>query len=139
MKSKSRFTAVLILAAALAIPTIQSCSKYPEGPGVSLHSRAERVANTWKVENYKINGTDYTSLVSNYEQTFSKDGNYSYSFGAINGSGVWAFQNDDAEIRVTGVSSQPSQTLFILKLKEKEFWYYYMDGNDKHEYHLIQK
>jgi hypothetical protein len=136
---KNKITAVLLLIAALAIPTIQSCKKYPEGPAISVHSRAERVANTWKVENYKINGTDYTSTVSDYQETYSKDGQYSFVFGAFSGSGTWAFQNDEAEIRITGINTQPSQTLFIQKLKEKEFWYYYMDGNDKHEFHLLQK
>ncbi|MDQ3109131.1 MAG: hypothetical protein M3R17_04475 [Bacteroidota bacterium] len=139
MKTKSKITALFLIIAALAIPTIQSCKKYPEGPSVSLRSREERVANTWKVENYKINSTDYTSLVAGYEQTFSKGGAYSYSWGSTNGSGTWAFQNEEAEIRITGVNSQPSETLYILKLKEKEFWYYIMDGNDKHEYHLLQK
>jgi hypothetical protein len=137
MKIRNKITATFLLLAAFAIPTIQSCKKYPEGPSISLHSRAERVANTWKIENYKVNGTDYTSLVSGFEQTFSKDGDYSYSSGSLNGTGTWAFQNDEAEIRITEGSN--SETLFIVKLKEKEFWYYIMDGNDKQEYHLLQK
>lgn len=139
MKTKSKIASVLLLLAAFMVPTIQSCSKYPEGPAISLRSRAERVANTWKVENYKINETDYTSLVAGYEQTFSKSGAYSFSWGSTSGSGNWAFQNDEAEIRITGVNTTSSETLFIVKLKEKEFWYYIMDGNDKHEYHLLQK
>jgi hypothetical protein len=139
MKIKNKITVALFLIAAFTMTTIQSCKKYEEGPAISLHSRAERVANTWKVENYKINETDYTSGTSDYSETFSKDGDYSYQWGAFSGSGKWAFQNDDAEIRITGTNTQPSQTLFILKLKEKEFWYYYMDGNDRHEFHLLQK
>lgn len=136
---KIKITAMLLLIVAFTITATVGCKKYPEGPAISLHSRAERVANTWKVENYKINGTDYTSLVSGYEQTFSKDGAYSFSWGSTNGSGTWVFQNDEAEIRITGTNNQSSETLYILKLKEKEFWYYIMDGNDKQEYHLLQK
>jgi hypothetical protein len=139
MKIKNKITVALLFIAAFTMTTIQSCKKYEEGPAISLHSRAERVANTWKIENYKINETDYTSGTSDYSETFSKDGDYSYQWGAFSGSGKWAFQNDDAEIRITGTNTQPSQTLFILKLKEKEFWYYYMDGNDRHEFHLLQK
>jgi len=30
-----------------------------------------------------------------------------------------------------------TKTLTILKLEEKAFWYYYMDGTDKIEFHLI--
>lgn len=113
------------------------CKKYEDGPTLSLRSRSERVANNWKVENYKINNTDFTSLLSNYRETFTKNGDYYYVWGSLNGNGTWAFQNNDVEIRLTGIDNQSSRTLVILKLEEKSFWYYYKDGSDKHEIHLI--
>lgn len=136
MKTKIKIS-VLILLGALMLPFIQGCKKYDEGPALSLRARDERVANSWKVENYKINGSDYTSLVASYTETFSKNGTYSYAWGSLNGSGRWNFQNDDEEINLIGTDNQSSRTLFILKLEEKAFWYYYMDGNDKHVLHLI--
>ncbi|HLG03450.1 MAG TPA: hypothetical protein VI731_07625, partial [Bacteroidia bacterium] len=95
------------------------------------------VANTWKVDNYKMNGYDYTSLVTDYRETFSKDGNFSFNWGTSSGTGTWTFQNDDTEIRLTGVSNQSSHTMTILKLEEKSFWYYFTENNDRHEYHMI--
>lgn len=139
MKAKSRLSVIAILFVALVIPTIQSCKKYPDGPMVSFRSRTERVANTWKIDNYKVNGTDYTSLVAGYTETYTKEGVYSYDFGVLDGTGKWEFQNKDMEIKLTGINNQSSQILFILKLEEKQFWYYYMDGNDKKEFHLVQK
>ncbi len=139
MKANFKISVVLLLLACMALPALQGCKKYPDGPALSLRTRTARVANTWKVDNYKINGNDYTSLVSGYTETFSKEGAYSYSWGNTAGTGTWAFQNEDQEIRLTGVSNQDSYTLVILKLEEKEFWYYYMDGNDKNEFHMIQK
>lgn len=138
MKTNNKITTLLLLLAIVIIPSIESCKKYPDGPMLSLRSRTERVSNTWKVDNYKENGNDYTSLVSGYTETFTKDGNYSYSWGSLAGTGTWAFQNHDAEIRITGVSNQSDYTLVILKLEEKQFWYYYMDGNDKKEFHMVQ-
>ena len=132
-----RVSIVILVLGAITLATIPSCKKYPDGPKLSLRSRSERVANTWKVENYKVNGTDFTSLVSSYIETFSKDGAFSYSWGIANGSGKWTFQNSDKEIKLNGVDGQSSRTLFIMKLEEKAFWYYYMDGNDKEELHLI--
>src|ERR1051326_7324165 len=113
----------------------ESCRKYPDGPMISFRSRTERVANTWKVDNYKVNGSDYTSLMSGYTETYSKDGNYSFAWGNLSGTGKWTFQNSDAEIKINGINNVPSQTLVIMKLEEKQFWYYYMDGNDKKEFH----
>ena len=138
MKTKIKTSLILALTIVLSIPFMQGCKKYPEGPILSLRSRTERVSNTWKIDNYKINETDYTSLVTGYVETFSKDGNYSYSWGSASGTGKWEFQNKDTEIKLTGISNQDSHTLFILKLEEKQFWYYYMDGNDKHEFHLVE-
>lgn len=142
MKTKTKIKikispVVIILIGAFIMTTVQSCKKYSEGSAISLRSKAERLSNTWKVENFKINGSDYTSLVAGYVETFSKDGNYSFSWVSSSGTGKWAFQNDDMEVRVTGVSNQESRTLYILKLKEKELWYYYMDGNDRNELHLV--
>ncbi len=136
---KNKITVLFILLAVFAIPFIQSCKKYPDGPVFSIHSRTERVANTWKVDNYKENGNDFTSLVAGYTETYTKDGNYSYTWGNFSGTGKWEFQNNDAEIRITGINNQSSETLYILKLEEKQFWYYYMDGNDKKEFHMIEQ
>lgn len=138
MKIKTKVTALIILLAGMMMTTIEGCKKYPDGPAFSIRTRTQRVANTWKVDNYKVNGTDYTSLVSGYTETYSKDGNYSYSYGSVSGTGKWEFQNNDAEIKINGISNQSSEVLYILKLEEKQFWYYYMDGNDKKEFHMIE-
>ena len=137
MKIK-QFTALTLLGF-FALTVFTGCKKYPDGPGLSLRSKTERVSNTWKVENYKINGSDFTSLVSNYTETFTKEGNYSYSWGILSGNSGWAFQNKNMEIKLNGSDSHTSRTLFILKLEEKNFWYYFMDDKDKYEVHLIQQ
>jgi hypothetical protein len=139
MKFNLKFSLLLFVFAGLAITTFEGCKKYPEGPAFSLRTRTQRVANTWKVENYKVNGNDYTSLVADYTETFSKDGNYSYSWGNFSGTGTWNFENSDQEIQLNGISNQSSYRMIILKLEEKTFWYYYMDGNDRKEFHMIQR
>lgn len=139
MKFNLKFSLLLFVFAGFAITTFEGCKKYPEGPAFSLRTRTQRVANTWKVENYKVNGNDYTSLVADYTETFSKDGNYSYSWGNFSGTGTWNFENKDKEIQLNGISNQSSYRMIILKLEEKTFWYYYMDGNDRKEFHMIER
>jgi hypothetical protein len=134
---KKNISLLLLVLAILTIPILQSCNKYEDGPMVSLRPRAERVANRWKVENYKIDGADYTSIVSDYTEQFSKDQAYSYTWGSISGAGTWSFQNNDEEIKLSGSDDHSSRTLFITKLEEKAFWYYYMEDNKKNEVHLI--
>jgi len=138
MKSLKKIPVVLILFSGLVFTTFESCSKYPDGPLISFHSRTERVAQTWKVDNYKMNGNDYTSAMSAYRETYTQNGAYSYSWGSLAGTGAWSFSNNDDNIQLIGISNQKNYTLVILKLEQKEFWYYYMDGNDKKEFHMIQ-
>lgn len=129
---------ILLLVGTMA-PFLQGCNKYSDGPILSVVSRTERLANIWKVENYKIDGTDYTSIVTNYTEIFSKSGAYSYDWGILGGSGTWAFQNNDMEVKLTGNDNQTSRTLYILKLEEKALWYYYTDNDKRHEFHLSHK
>ncbi len=133
MTTKNIFSIILIIGASLT-----GCKKYEEGPALSLRSKTARVANTWKVESFTINGVDNTSSLTsiNYTETFDKDGNYSYNSSADTGSGKWEFQSDNEQIKRSGVSGQSTETLYILRLKEREFWYYYLDGNDRYEIHL---
>lgn len=136
MKSKKNL-AVFVVLMGLMLFGFQSCSQYPDNNGITFVSKMDRVSKAWKIENYKVNGSDYTSLVTAYTETYTKQGAYSFQWSILGGTGTWAFQNKDAEIQITGVSNVSSRTLFILRLEPKSFWYYYMDGSDKKEYHLI--
>jgi len=138
MKNKMSFSVIIVLVV-LMLVGVQSCSQYPDNNGITLVSKVDRVSKAWKVDNYKINGVDYTSLVASYTETYTKQGVYSYQWAILGGTGTWEFQNKDAEIRITGDSNLTSRTIFILKLEENEFWYYYMDGADKKEFHFVKK
>ena len=136
MKSIKKLV-VFILLSGFMLVGFQSCSQYPDNTGITLVSKLDRVSRTWKVENYKVNDTDYTSLFSAYNETFTKQGAYTYQWSILSGTGTWAFQNNYAQIQISNVNNVSSKTLFIMKLEEKAFWYYYMDGNDKKEFHLV--
>lgn len=122
---------VLVLAVMLA-----GCKKYEEGPLLSLRSKNARVANTWKVEQYLLNGVDKTNEWAGYTETYTKEGAFSFSSGSIAGAGVWEWQNDKNEIKRSGISKMSSQTLYILRLKENKFWYLVRDGSDIEEFHM---
>ena len=138
MKNTKSLSVIILLAIVMLLGA-QSCSQYPDNNGITLISRVDRVSKAWKVDNYKINGVDYTSLVTSYTETYTKQGAFSYQWAILGGSGTWKFQNKDAEIRITGDSNLTSRTIFILKLEDTEFWYYYMDGVDKKEFHFVRK
>jgi hypothetical protein len=136
---KTKKTILKFIPIAVIALIFAGCQKYEDGPAFSIRTRTERVANTWQIDNYTINETDWTSLVGGYTETFSKDGNYSYTWGILNGTGTWKFANSQSDIQLTGSSNQEDRTLTILKLEEEQFWYYYMEGSDRHEFHLTEK
>ncbi len=104
-------TIVFILSIVILTTINQGCKKYEEGPMISLRSKTERVANTWKVEKYLKNGVDETadraSKKRNYTETFTKDGVWSYYYIQTDNNGTdeiksdagkWQFDNDKKEI-----------------------------------------
>lgn len=135
------------LAMAVIMLIISSCKKYEEGPMISLRSKTERVANTWKVDIYYKNGadetTDFKNKKINYIETFTEDGVWSYSYTDEGGdykadAGKWEFDKNSKKEEIDrNAGSSTWEELHILKLKEKEFWFWYMDSGDKKEFHLI--
>lgn len=134
MKFNNRLLSILIVCLLIC-----SCKKkYPDGPFISFYSREARVANTWKMQQVIHNGMDVTKkyVDIDYTETYDMKGNYSYNSTTITGKGKWEFMNDDTLIKRSGVSGQSTQELVILRLKQKSFWYKYVEGNDNYEFHL---
>jgi len=128
---------LFVLLSGTMIFGLQSCSQYDDNEGITLVSKADRLSQAWKVENYKVNDVDLTSLMSGYTETYTKQGSFSYQWAILGGTATWAFQNNFAEIQITNVANVTDRTLTILRLEEASFWYYYMDGDAKKEFHMV--
>ena len=151
----TKFLMTLILAGLFAI-TINSCKKYEEG-GVVSKTEKRLTAHTWKLSKYLRNGNDETTTlyIKNYEETYSGKGggSYSRSYNDKNGdfkseTGTWAFEKDEKKLIISGVSSMEitnqtgtvsSSYYNILKLDKDEYWYYFENGGDRHEFRLVKK
>lgn len=129
---------LLIVGAALVFTP--SCKKYDDGPRLSLKSKKSRVTNEWKYEQVTSStGATLTSSYANNFIEFKKDGSYimTYSYGSA--TGTWQFASDKEDIVLTESGSGDSETLHILRLKEKELWVTEQDGSYSREYHLIPR
>jgi hypothetical protein len=140
---------VLALAAA-GLMVMEGCKKYDEGPALSFRSRAERVANTWRVAKYLEGGVDMTNDQSQYpngDWTFEKKGDLTVSSTVIGimvtASGTWDFTDSVNKISYTftGGGTTTTGEARILMLKEKEMWLRDEMGNsdpaDDKEYHFL--
>jgi len=136
MKNCRNFVLLLLLTGFMMVG-VQSCSQYEDNTSISLVSKTERLSRVWKVENYKVDSVDFTSLRAAYTETFTKNGAYSFQWVFLGGTATWAFQNGSADIKITNVNNVTSRTLTILRLEEDALWYYYMDGDSRVEFHLV--
>lgn len=120
-----------------------SCSKYEEGPAISLRSKKARVANTWKIESAYRNGNDVTADYDQYQLQMTTNGDAKlvalYTSGNFTveyeTDGTWKF-SDDKETLVLDFNNDDADTRYqILRLKEKELWLREEGGED--ELHLV--
>ncbi|MBI3520359.1 MAG: DUF5004 domain-containing protein [Bacteroidetes bacterium] len=134
------------------------CKKYPEGPAISFRSKKERISNSWKVSELKINDVDstayYTNILHDYTLNINKSGSYTITYfvtvpniGNITNteSGFWSFSSNKKDLNLSPSSisygNVPSSSSWqILKLYEKELWLRSFDVNGKKtEFHLLPK
>lgn len=102
------------------------CTKFEEGPFITLKTNKQRIAQTWILEaKYDATNGQAVSFGNDERMTISKDGKYSYSSSGIQiiNDGTWAFYGDD-EIQFTytilGITTV--DTYRIIKLYSDEFW-----------------
>ena len=127
MKSAIKNLSIPILALTLSIT---SCQKYEEGPMISLRSKKERIANTWKVVKATEHGKDITSSYDQYDLQMLTDGDASiaavYTIGDISfefeTDGTWDFKDKKQELALDMENNKADRTYDILKLKEDELW-----------------
>ena len=130
---------LIFLISSLFFTTLTSCKKYEEGPFLSIRSKTQRVANTWKIERATQKGRDITSEYIDERYTFTKSGDYTSTgdgFFDFPEKGKWALINNDEELQTVteGIGGKTVRNFKILKLKESGMWLQI----DDFEFHLVQ-
>ena len=145
--------AVFILGLCGSLIFLEGCKKYPEGPAISLRSKKERVANTWKLDKLLSGGVDSTAYFTNYFNDYtvvlSRSGSYTISYTimsfGVTETGDWSFSSDKEDLQITPKATSygtvPSTSVLqIIKLYEKELWLRSFYGNGAaREYHFLPK
>lgn len=124
---------------------VASCSKYEDGPAISLVSKLERVANDWEIEKAERNGDNVTEDYDQYELYLDDD--YSARLVARYTSdnitfvyetdGSWEFNNDKEELALDFDNDDADSEYIILRLTSNEMWL--QDKSDDTELHFETK
>lgn len=119
---------------------ILSCSKYEDGPKLSLLTKESRLVNKWKLDSetkyieksqpVTNPDTTYPSISANYIE-FEKHNIYYTS----NDTGQWDFYDDKKNIIIT--LNQTKDTFKILKLKNKSLWLVFNSDTGLVEKHFV--
>lgn len=127
MKMKKILLHALVL---MVLTSLVSCSKYADGPMLSLRTKTQRVANQWKVAKAIENGADVTNDYNKFELNLDKGGGASLSveytfFGdaiKYTTEGSWVFVDGKDKISFDFENDDADGVYTILRLKEKEMW-----------------
>ncbi|MFO7790016.1 MAG: hypothetical protein R6V32_05535 [Bacteroidales bacterium] len=131
------------------ILVFSSCSKYEEGPAISLKSKEARMAGTYTVDKVLKNGEEDSNtmdLLSGVEFTFEKDGagEMRYTMGSVsyNTDLEWQFNDDKTELQVRTMEQEDEwsdwETSEIIKLTDTEVWTVEDEDDDQYEYHYVE-
>lgn len=126
-----RFITLSIILVSLTV--FQSCSKYADGPSISLISRKTRLCNDWLLESQFKNETDVTNDKIVTKLVIDKDGTYSMTSyvnadGQLQGDythGKWTFEDNKGQLyfyqMANGVEPEvdPTHIYTIRELRSK--------------------
>jgi hypothetical protein len=125
-----------------------SCSKYPDGPSISVLTAKSRLSNTWIINTAYENGeektADFNAAFAGFTMNIEKNNNYTLSYqplsiGDYSESGTWDFNSDKTHVVFRKSGSSDVRDWTILKLKSKELWAQYTDSGTVYEIHLVPK
>jgi len=108
--------------------SIQSCSKFEDGPVISFRTKKQRLSQNWKIE-YSINlktGVRHSADYESWLLSFTKGGSYSKSIYYNNTpttiTGNWILSGNQLKLETTVGSEKIIEFYTITKLTKKELW-----------------
>lgn len=130
---------ILLVFAVVGAFLFSSCSKYPEGPTLTLLSKASRISGEWKTTKALRNGSA-ESYDANARMKIDKGGSVTYTYyngnTAYTITGTWEFTSDYEKVKFSqtyaGVTS--SNEFTIKRLSNSEMYLEKQDGNDLYRY-----
>ena len=116
--------------AIMAVLGLSACSKYEEGPALSLSSKKARVANEWEFAKVTDDGRDITESYDAFRLTLTEDGdatlNAKYDWGDVSvefeTDGTWAFTRDKENLELDFEDDDADNEYQILRLTQDEMW-----------------
>ncbi len=104
---------------------LNSCSKYEEGPSLSLRTKKARLVNEWVVQSYTVGGVDQTSMLpTDYSLNIKDDDTYELTSNGQKEIGTWEFFESKEKLKLTPEGTVGTSNIYIiLMLKNDDLKY----------------
>lgn len=124
------------------VVVLASCSKYEEGPNVSLKTKKERITNKWKLRSAWVNGHYALDQVYDHIYEITKEGNITLiNFDQQIHHGSWEFTDEKQNLLLRLYFRETDEVIEtkeweILRLKSEELWIRTLHEGIEYEYHF---
>lgn len=128
-----------ILGALLISVIIISCSKYEDGPAMSLWNRKTRIVNNWQLELIEntVTGSIQDTSLSRLVWGFEENGDF---WKSDNTTGEWEFL-DELTLKITFENNNnwvdSSEVYTVSRLAKKQLWLKEQYPADTVKYHFV--
>lgn len=100
---------------------LAACSKYADGPKISILPRKERIEGKWMANSVKYNNIDSTSAYKAHIWEFTRNYSVILQIGLVKRTGIWSTVTNDKDFRIDYDNGDIEQ-YEIRKMTKDEFW-----------------
>lgn len=111
----------ILLTGMAVLLLIPSCSKYPDGPMISVLPRKERIEGKWYAAMVKYNSNDSTAKYKDHIWEFTRNYSVILQIGSEKRLGIWSTATNDNDF-VIDFDNGTREQYKIMKLKKDEFF-----------------
>ena len=126
---KSKVLKLSVFAILAFMFTLSSCSKYEDGPSVSLRTKTARLTGEWNI--VKIDNIAASSVDEFFIIEFQKDGGFVFTYSSfgfqdvMTGSWDWSSSKESVTVILDG----SSEVWNITRLTNDELWFTDVDAS----------
>lgn len=145
---KTSILSAILFVGALSI-SATGCNKE-----AALETNQKTIKKSWGLQQYLHNNADHTAAmtITALDESYTDNNKYDRSYTDKNGNkvvenGTYQFETADV-LQVSGIGSieispevgtVSSSRYNIIKLTDSDYWYYYTNNGDRHEFHFTRK
>ena len=114
-----KIMAIAVFVASIGI--VSSCSKYEDGPKLTLRTKKARLVGKWELKEYVDEDGNTHEATDSEHMTLQRDGDHTIVDNGYSYSGKWDLSNDKKHLKIS-LTPASTVSMKIYRLTNKELW-----------------